>query len=36
MSIFLMFGKYSYEAMKDISPERTEKTRETIKKTAVR
>ena len=32
MSIFLMFGKYSSEAMKDISPDRTEKTREVIKK----
>jgi len=32
MSIFLMFGKYSPEAIKDISPERTEKAREIIKK----
>ena len=32
MSIFLMFGKYSSEAMKDISPDRTEKTREVIQK----
>ena len=32
MAIFLMFGKYSSEAMKDISPERTEKTREVIQK----
>ena len=32
MSIFLMFGKYSYEAMKDISPARTEKAREVIQK----
>ena len=31
MSIFLMFGKYSSEAMKDISPARTEKAREIIK-----
>ena len=30
MSIFLMFGKYSSEAMKDISPDRTQKARETI------
>ena len=32
MSIFLMFGKYSSEAMKDISPDRTEKARDVIKK----
>jgi len=32
MSILLMFGKYSSEAMKDISPDRTEKTREVIQK----
>ena len=32
MSIFLMFGKYSSEAMKDISSDRTEKTREVIQK----
>jgi uncharacterized protein with GYD domain len=32
MSIFLMFGKYSSEATKDISPDRTEKTREVIRK----
>jgi uncharacterized protein with GYD domain len=32
MSIFLMFGKYSSEAMKDISPDRTEKAREVIQK----
>jgi uncharacterized protein with GYD domain len=32
MSIFLMFGKYSSEATKDISPDRTEKTREVIGK----
>ena len=32
MSIFLMFGKYSSEAMKDISPDRTEKVREVIQK----
>ena len=30
MSIFLMFGKYSSEAMKHISPDRTEKAREVI------
>ena len=30
MPIFLMFGKYSSEAIKDISPERTEKAREVI------
>ena len=30
MSIFLMFGKYSSEAMKDISADRTEKTRGVI------
>ena len=32
MSIFLMFGKYSSEAMKKISPDRTEKAREVIQK----
>ena len=32
MSIFLMFGKYSSEAMKEISPDRTEKAREVIQK----
>ena len=32
MSIFLMFGKYSSEATKNISPDRTEKTREVIQK----
>ena len=32
MSIFLMFGKYSSEAAKDISTDRTEKTREVIRK----
>ena len=32
MSIFLMFGKYSSEAMKNISPDRTEKAREVIQK----
>ena len=32
MSIFLMFGKYSSEAMKDISSDRTEKAREVIQK----
>ena len=32
MSIFLMFGKYSPEAINDISPERTEKAHEIIKK----
>ncbi len=30
MAIFLMFGRYSSEAIKDISPERTEKAREVI------
>ena len=30
MPIFLMFGTYSSEAIKDISPERTEKAREII------
>ena len=30
MPIFLMFGRYSSEAIKDISPERTEKAREVI------
>ena len=30
MSIFLMFGKYSSEAMKGISTDRTEKTRGVI------
>jgi hypothetical protein len=32
MSIFLMFGKYSSEAMQDISPDRTERAREVIQK----
>jgi len=32
MSIFLMFGKYSSEATKEISRDRTEKTREMIRK----
>lgn len=32
MSIFLMFGKYSPEAIKNIKAERTEKAREIIKK----
>jgi len=32
MSIFLMFGKYSPAAIKDIRAERTEKAREIIKK----
>ena len=32
MAIFLMFGKYSSEAMKDISTERKEKYREVIQK----
>jgi len=32
MPIFLMFGRYSSEAIKDISPERTEKAREVIQK----
>ena len=32
MSIFLMFGKYSSEAMKEISTGRTEKAREVIQK----
>ena len=32
MSIFLMFGKYSSEATKNISSDRTEKTREVIRK----
>jgi uncharacterized protein with GYD domain len=32
MSIFLMFGKYSSVAMKDISSDRTEKAREVIQK----
>jgi len=32
MSIFLMFGKYSPEGIKDIQAERTEKAREIIKK----
>lgn len=31
MPIFLMFGKYSSEAIRDISPERTERAREVIK-----
>ena len=30
MPFFLMFGRYSSEAIKDISPERTEKAREVI------
>ena len=32
MSIFLMFGKYSPEAVREIRSERTDKVRETIKK----
>ncbi len=32
MSIFLMFGKYSTEAIKQISSDRTEKAREVIQK----
>ena len=32
MSIFLMFGKYSPEAIKNIKAERTEKAREIIEK----
>ncbi len=32
MSIFLMFGKYSSEAVKNISSDRTEKAREVIRK----
>ena len=32
MPIFLMFGKYSSEAMRDISSDRTEKAREVIQK----
>ena len=32
MSIFLMFGKYSTEATKQISADRTEKAREVIQK----
>ena len=32
MSIFMMFGKYSSEALKGISPERTDKAVEVIKK----
>jgi len=32
MSIFLMFGRYSPEAIKNISSNRTEKARELIKK----
>ncbi len=32
MSIFLVFGKYSPEGIKDISAERTKKAREIIKK----
>jgi uncharacterized protein with GYD domain len=32
MSIFLMFGRYSSEAMKDISPARTKKARKVIEK----
>ena len=32
MSIFLLFGRYSTEAIKDISPDRTEKVRDLIKK----
>ncbi len=31
MSIFMMFGRYSSEAIRGISPERTEKAREIIK-----
>ena len=32
MATFLMFGKYSAQAMKEISPERTKKTHALIKK----
>ena len=32
MSIFLMFGRYSSEAVKNISTDRTEKSREVIRK----
>ncbi|OPY18598.1 MAG: GYD domain protein [Syntrophus sp. PtaB.Bin075] len=32
MSIFFMFGKYSTESLKEISPERTQRSIETIKK----
>ena len=32
MSIFLMFGKYSSESVKNISSDRTEKAREVIRK----
>jgi uncharacterized protein with GYD domain len=32
MPIFMMFGKYSSEALKGISPERTDRTVEVIKK----
>ena len=32
MSIFLMFGKYSSEAAKNVSSDRTEKAREVIRK----
>ena len=32
MSIFLLFGRYSSEAIKDISSDRTEKVRDLIKK----
>ena len=32
MSIFLLFGRYSSEAIKDISSDRTEKVRDVIKK----
>ena len=32
MTIFMMFGKYSSESLKDISSERTEKAVEVIKK----
>ena len=34
MPIFMMFGKYSSEALKGISPERTDKAVELIKKNA--
>ena len=32
MSIFLLFGRYTSEAIKDISPDRTEKVRDLIEK----
>ncbi len=31
MATFLMFGKYSAEAMKEMSPERTQKVRDKVK-----